>query len=120
MRLVSLVMEVDTSAAVSLLSEDTLKSKFPGARLQPATVQLKTYTGEPLEVMGELPVEVQYQQQTPKQLSVVVVKGKGPSLLGRNWLQDIRLDWQHLASVVAFLRPSVKLDTVLEKYSEVF
>ena len=57
---IPLIMEVDTDAAVSLLSEDTLKSKFPEARLQPATVQLKTYTGEPLEVLGELSVEVQY------------------------------------------------------------
>ena len=70
--------------------------------------------------MGELPVEVQYQQQSPKQLSVVVVKGNGPSLLGRNWLQDIRLDWQHIDSVVTSLRPSIKVDTLLEKYSEVF
>ena len=49
---IPLVTEVDTSAAFSLLSEDTLKFKFPEARLQAATVQLKTYTGEPLEVLG--------------------------------------------------------------------
>ena len=41
---VPLVMEVDRGVAVSLLPENTLKSKFPEARLQPATVQLKTYT----------------------------------------------------------------------------
>ena len=80
-------MEVDRGAAVSLFPKNTPKSKFPEARLQPATVQLKTYTGEPLGVMGELLVEVQYQQQTP--LSVVAVKGKGSSLLGRNWLRYI-------------------------------
>ena len=57
---IPLVMEVNTGAAVSLLSEDTLKSKFPEARLKPTTVQLKTYTGEPLEVLGELSVEVYY------------------------------------------------------------
>ena len=117
---IPLVMEVDTGAAISLLSEATFKSKFPEAKLQPATVKLKTYTGEPLEVLGELPVEVQYQKQSPKQLSIVVVKGNGPSLLGRNWLEDIRLDWQHIASVVAAQKPFAKLDTLLEKYTEVF
>ena len=117
---VPLVMEVDTGAVVSLLYEDTLKSKFPEARLQPAIVQPKTYTGEPLEVTGEFPVEVPYQQKTPKKLRVVVVKGKGLSLLGRNWLWNIRLDWQHISSMVSSSCPSIKLDTVLEKYSEVF
>ena len=31
-----------------------------------------------------------YQQVT---LPLVVIKGKGPSLFGRNWLEQIKLDW---------------------------
>lgn len=115
-----LVMEVDTGAAVSLLSEETFKSKFPGMQLHPTSLLLKTYTGEPLDIVGELPVEVEYQQQGPKSLSLVIVKDKGPPLFGRNWLHDIRLDWQHIASVVSSRDPLADIDVLLEKYVEVF
>ena len=60
---------------------------------------LKTNTGEMLEIVGELPVQVVYQDQGPIRLSLVVVKGKGPCLLGRNWLTHIKLDWQHIAAI---------------------
>lgn len=32
-----------------------------------------------------------------KKLSVVVIKGEGPSLLGRDWLMQQKLDWKALA-----------------------
>ena len=41
----SLVMELDTGAAVSIISEEVVKEKFPGASIQPSSVLLKT---EPL------------------------------------------------------------------------
>ena len=69
-----LTMEVDTGAAVSLISEATVRSLFPRAKLQPSTAMLRTYTGEPMAVVGELSVDIQYKQQGPKKLSLVVVK----------------------------------------------
>ena len=45
-----------------------------------------------------------------------MVAGSGPSLLGRNWLSSIRLDWKSIG-VIAGHSP---LTTLLEKYSEVF
>ena len=45
---------------------------------------LKTNTGEMLEIVGELPVQVVYRDQGPISLCLVVVKGKVPCLLGRN------------------------------------
>ena len=33
-----------------------------------------------------------------KVLPLVVVKGKGPPLLGRNWLAEVVLDWQTLTN----------------------
>lgn len=32
-------------------------------------------------------------------LLLIVVKGNGPNLLGRNWLTDIYLDWEKIATV---------------------
>ena len=46
-----------------------------------------------------------------------VVSGRGPSLLGRNWLSVIKLDW---ASIKAVRVSKSALDKLMEKYSEVF
>ena len=40
-----LAMELDTGAAVSIISEQLQKQVFPEAKLRKATILLKTYTG---------------------------------------------------------------------------
>jgi hypothetical protein len=62
-------------------------------------VHLKTYTGESIQVVGELLVNVQYGQQEVKQLPLIVVQGDGPPLIGRNWLQHVHLDWKVIKKV---------------------
>ena len=52
-----LLMEIDTGAAVSVISRDTYNKPFSDTSLNPCTVRLKTYTGEPMPVAGELDVE---------------------------------------------------------------
>ena len=54
---------------------------------------LETYTGERISALGEVVVEVSYQQQN-HQLSFIVVKGKGHNLFGRDWLMHFKLDWK--------------------------
>ena len=49
-------MEVDTGAALSLISESTRKAIFPKEKLRPAKLSLRTYTNEPIEVTGTLNV----------------------------------------------------------------
>ena len=117
---VQLQMEVDTGASVSLISEDTYNNLWPTSQrptLQPSTRKLHTYTGEKLDVQGTLTVDVTYgsQQQT---LPLLVVAGSGPSLLGRDWLQKIRLDWQALHHLRA--APPTNLQTILDCHEAVF
>ena len=71
-------------------------------------MRLCTYSGEPIEVLGSLTVAVKYQTQESEE-PLLVVKGTGPTLLGRNWMERIRLDWQQinlvqLGSLQAVLR----------------
>ena len=54
----SLDMEVDTGAAVSLMSEATQKRLFPQVKLQKTTMKLQTYTAEALSVLGTSKVQV--------------------------------------------------------------
>ena len=116
----SLHMELDKGAAVSIISDTTRKAIFPTVELQHSSVNLRTYTGEPIQVVGELLVNVQHGQQEVKQLPLIVVKGDGPSLLGRNWLQHVRLDWKMIKKVTQYPDPKKGLEELQERYKEVF
>ena len=114
----STIMEVDTGASVSLMSNSQFTSLFPEAKLCPSNVCLKTYTSEAVTVLGEAMIEVQYQEQV-KSLPLVVVQGSGPALFGRNWLNVIRLNWHQIAYTAPFSR-NKQLQEVINQYPSVF
>ena len=93
-----LTMELDTGAAMSLVSEATYRSLFVEKALQQSRVRLRTYSGEPLKVAGQRKVLVLYGDQQAE-LLLVVVEGNGASLFGRSWLQHIRLNWAEIKAV---------------------
>ena len=49
-------------------------------------------------------------------LPSVVVQGSGPSLLGCNWLQQIKHNWTKIHAV----SPNMLLNNLLEKYASLF
>ena len=79
---------------------------------------LKTYTGEHIKVLGSIDVNVIYKNQK-KQLPLLVVAGDGPSLFGRNWLQQIKLDWSGLHAVSA-VSPKSLWQSVIDRHPDVF
>ena len=107
--------EVDTGAAVTVMSGESFHQLLPGHPLHPSSVELKTYTGEPMKVVGETRVDISYQSQEVNSLSLVVVEGSGPSLLGRNWLHHITLDWSNIRTV---LLEKDELRKLLQEYAE--
>ena len=111
-------MEIDTGAAVSIISENTQKSLFPTASLTVPTVRLRTYTSKPIRVVGQMSVEVKYQGYRDRH-TLYVVEGKGPSLMGRDWLSQITLDWVSIRAVGCNeSKPDV--GKLIEKYAKVF
>ena len=109
-------MEVDTGASVSLLGEVHFKPlKEKGASLRPSKAKLTTYTGETIQVLGIADMKVEYKGQTMT-LPLLVIPGAGPPLLGRDWLNVLRLDWKSIFQV----HSQRTLQGVLEAYSEVF
>jgi hypothetical protein len=94
-------MEVDTGASVSLMSELTFKELLQGrVALTPYSVKLKTYTGQAVSVLGQASVRVQVSRFSDcVQLPLLVVADKGPSLLGRDWLKSLQLNWQSVKKI---------------------
>ena len=91
-------MELDTGATLSLVSEKTYHSLFSpdtAPQLKVSKAELKTYTGEVLNILGMITVTVNYKGQVAD-LNLLVVAGDGPSLMGRDWLSHIKLDWPRL------------------------
>ena len=114
---ITLDMEVDTGAEVSVISEQTCKRFFPQLSLCKSRVVLKTYTGETMPVVGELHVQVRYGMQSSR-LRLVVVGGSGPTLLGRDWLKSLKLDWHQICLVSR--EKTTELQPLLERYHNVF
>ena len=61
-------------------------------------ISLRTYMGEVLPLVGKVTVFVAYKSQVVS-LPLLIVKGEGAALFGRNWLEHIRLDWSAIHSL---------------------
>ena len=114
----SLPMEIDTGASVSVIGKQTFESLRKGVstlELQSTAVNLKTYTGESIAVLGSVLVAVEYRGQTLN-LPLIVTQAEGSPLLGRDWLSALRLDWKTIFTVSTML----SLQQILDKYNGVF
>ena len=105
-------MELDTGAAVSVMSEQQWKTSFTESKpLRPyGGKPLWGYSGHEVQVIGQITVGQR------KELPFLIVAGEQrPPLLGHNWLHSIRLDWAKLHLV----QEGLSVDTV-KKFLAVF
>jgi len=111
-------MELDTGASLTLINKASYKLiAQPGqAALEQPMVNLRTYTGEAVKMLSSTTVEVKYGEQCTH-LTVHVVDGKGPNLLGRDWLNKLNIN--QLADIHTLVAPT-KLDIVLKKHVLLF
>ena len=70
-----------------------------------------------MKVTGTLNIKVQYEDQF-KKLVLVVAAGNGPSLLARNWLNHINLNWKKFLAVHTARLGS--LHTLMQRDKQVF
>ena len=113
----TVLMQLDTGASLSLMSESTFRELWPERNLSPSQVRLCSYSGESIPVLGSVDVTVTYKSQCHK-VTLIVVKGSGITLLGRNWLHVFNLDWQE----IFVLQSSVDnpAQQILQKHPYVF
>ena len=100
-------MEVDTGAALSIISEATYQSLW-ATNLKPplktTDIKLHTYTKKSLQVLGSIEIEMIYKEQS-RCLPLLVVGGNGPTLLGRNWLVELKLERKEPCAIVTYQIP---------------
>ena len=112
-------MEIDTGASKTILNEATYgRLRDALGPIQTTKAVLSTYTGEKIPVLGAVMVPVNYGSQQ-KKLNVLIVKGGGPNLLGRDWLEEIHLDWETIFQIASD-NPRSALHEALSKYQDVF
>ena len=110
-----ILMEVDTGASLSVISEQTFKAIVsPTDELQATSITLTTYSGQNLHILGIYDIQVGYKSQS-QTLPLVVVQGHGPSLFGRNWLEKIKIDWNSIYSV-----QEQSISSLINKYNSLF
>ena len=68
-------------------------------KLQKTAAKLESYCGKSLKVIGEARVPISYENQTAMERFVVVDASNKPAVMGKNWLNKIRLDWNSLFNV---------------------
>nr|XP_050045684.1 uncharacterized protein K02A2.6-like [Dermacentor andersoni] len=83
--------------------DDKFRQMFPSIKVVPTTLKLRTFDGAIIQPVGVAHVAVQYGEQRA-QLPFYVTREKGPPLLGRQWLQAIRLDWSRIFKLNAIPR----------------
>uniref|UniRef100_A0A8C6MDI2 ribonuclease H n=1 Tax=Nothobranchius furzeri TaxID=105023 RepID=A0A8C6MDI2_NOTFU len=111
--------EIDTGCRVSIMNENQFCDTWQeGSRpeIKESKLSLKSYSGENISVVEVVKVEVKYASQK-KRLPLVVVKGTGPSLLARGWLEELKLKWDKIKQVKA---ETQDLQEVLARHEEVF
>ncbi|CAC5398917.1 unnamed protein product [Mytilus coruscus] len=118
-------MEIDTGASVSVISQETYKQVFGSDNsLEKSQCSLRTYTGERIDVLGKRNVTVTYNSQNVD-FPITLVKGTGPSLMGRDWLHKLQLNWKSIFKIEQLSHnqepeKDKELQDLLRKYPQVF
>ena len=116
------MMELDTAADFSIMSKSEYLEKFADKPLTPSEVTLKTYTGEVLEVSGEMQCDIVYKGKQYSLPILVANYDAKPTLLGKNWLWHIKLEWGEIFCIPKgdTLSADSQLNDLLSKHSELF
>ena len=79
-------------------------------------IVLRTYTEEEVKPKGSCSVSVCY-DGVEYSWPLLVVGGKGPALLGRNWLEKIKLNWPIIKQLSSHNK---RLEEILQKHAQLF
>ena len=99
-----------------LLVKQPLQDQKISSPLVDTDLVLRTYTAEEVRQEWSPKVKVAYEGKEFT-LPLLVVKGNGPTLLGRNWQEKVRLNWPVIKQ---FVPVNLQLEKVVQSYSHLF
>ncbi|UYV82062.1 K02A2.6-like, partial [Cordylochernes scorpioides] len=82
--------EMDTGSGLTLISEKDFKNSLQHLKLEKASIIVRTYDGTVVPILGKINVKVECQYITYK-LRALVVKGEKRALMGREWINRLKL-----------------------------
>ena len=113
-------MELDTGAAYSVITQITyqrIAQQKGVSDLEPSDLKLRSYSGQLIKVLGQLPVVVTHGEKQ-YELYVLVVDGEGPDLLGRDWMDVLKVTFS--VGEVHTVKQESSLQEILAKHSSLF
>lgn len=115
-------MEIDTGAAVSTMTLQVQEKLLPKIKLQPTSLQLRTYTGEIIHPRGKVKVNIEH-KNTKIQSDLYVINARVDSILGREWIRKLNLnisDLNLLANVMNEEQCKTEIDKIINNYKDIF
>ena len=106
-------MEIDTGAAVTVLSQKKCRVKP-----EPTQKKLRSATGQLMELAGQATVKATVNGVT-KDLRLFIAKGDCPPLFGRDWIQAFYgQDWAKRLTKQVNQVKEVSIEALLDKYKD--
>ncbi|CAH2085636.1 unnamed protein product [Euphydryas editha] len=112
-------MQLDTGASFSLINEHTwriIQAQRQHLVLNPSSLSLRTWTNTPVILLGQAIIKVQFRDIT-QNLSIIIAKGRGPNLLGRDWLGPLQIT-MNINNIS--MDNMVQIENIISKYGDVF
>jgi hypothetical protein len=106
---------IDTACPVALIPLEMYKKCFKNIPLRPAQLRLSSYSKHSVPVNGYIEVDVRYHNVTHR-LPLYVTEGDDACLLGRQWLEKIRINWHKVFKV----KESPDIKCLLNEFQGVF
>lgn len=106
---------VDSGSAVSVVNDRIYQAKFNKCQLKPSNINLYAYSGHNIEILGSFQPIVTC-NEISKPLAILVVRGNGPAILGRDFMQIFNFTFAQLNEIST----EETLESLLNRFAELF
>ncbi|KAL1444124.1 hypothetical protein MTO96_045660 [Rhipicephalus appendiculatus] len=109
-------MEVNTGANVTVIAKSRFLQLLPSVPVQPSQVFLRSYSGALNKVQGKADVHVKVHDKEAD-LPIFLAGDGSPTLLGRNWMQELGIG---VSDVEVNIHALSDVKHLVQDYAEVF
>ncbi|XP_008180036.1 uncharacterized protein K02A2.6-like [Acyrthosiphon pisum] len=117
---VSIEMEVDSGAGISILPVEIVKEKLPHIHINSTVLKLRTYDGSIIKPTGEIEGKLKYGERELYGKLLVVKKGHR-ALVGRDLMKKIGITIMGISKIeVESTNKNNKLELLMNEFEELF